>query len=139
MKTFLLDNESKLKEVAKAIVELCSIYQVFIFDGEMGAGKTTLISLICKALEVEEEPSSPTYGIVNTYFSKQFGEINHFDFYRIETEQEAMDSGLDEQLYSGNICFVEWAEKIPNLLPNNYVKVAIEIVDINHRKITITT
>ena len=139
METFSIENQSDLYTVAEAISKLCAANQIFIIDGEMGAGKTTLIGEICKVLNVEDAVSSPTYGIVNTYFSEQYGEINHFDFYRIENEEEAMDSGLDEQLYSGNICFVEWASKIPKLLPDNCVKVSIEIIDTNRRKITITT
>jgi len=135
---FNVKNISDLPKVASAIVELCDAHKVFIVDGEMGAGKTTLIREICKELESQDEVSSPTFGIVNTYFSDYYGEINHFDFYRIENEEEAMDSGLDEQLHSGNICFVEWAEKIPKLLPDNCVRVAIEVIDTNRRKITIT-
>ena len=138
MEVFSIDSQSELHTVAKAISKLCTSNQVFIVDGDMGAGKTTLIGEICKTLNVEDAISSPTYGIVNTYFSKEYGEINHFDFYRIENEEEAMDSGLDEQLNSGNICFVEWAEKIPKLLPENCVRVAIEVIDTNRRKITVT-
>lgn len=138
MEVFSIDNQSELRSVAKAISKLCSGNEVFIIDGEMGAGKTTLVGEICKVLNVIDAVSSPTYGIVNTYLSEQYGEINHFDFYRIENEEEAINSGLDEQLNSGNICFVEWANKIPKLLPDNCVKVAIEIIDTNRRKITIT-
>ena len=138
METFSIDNQSELSKVAKAISKLCTGNQVFIVDGEMGAGKTTLIGEVCQVLNVADAVASPTYGIVNTYFSEQYGEINHFDFYRIKNEEEAMDSGLDEQLNSGNICFIEWADKIPKLLPNNCVRVSIEIIDTNSRKITIT-
>ena len=139
METFSIDNQSELYTVAKAISKLCTANQVFIIDGEMGAGKTTLVGEVCKILNVIDVVSSPTYGIVNTYFSEQYGEINHFDFYRIKNEEEAMGSGLDEQLHSGNICFVEWANKIPKLLPDNCVRVSIEIIDTKRRKITITT
>jgi tRNA threonylcarbamoyladenosine biosynthesis protein TsaE len=139
LETFSIDNQSELYTVAKAISKLCTANQVFIIDGEMGAGKTTLIGEICKVLNVADAVSSPTYGIVNTYYSEQYGEVSHFDFYRIKNEEEAMDSGLDEQLHSGNICFVEWGNKIPKLLPDNYVRVSIEIIDTKRRKITITT
>lgn len=138
METFSIDNQSELYQVAKAISKLCVSNQVFIIDGEMGAGKTSLIGEICKFLNVADAISIPTYGIVNTYLSEQYGEIHHFDFYRIKNDEEAMDSGLDEQLHSGNICFVEWADKIPKLLPDNCVRVSIEIIDTNSRKITIT-
>lgn len=138
METFSIDNQSELSKVAKAITKLCAGNQVFIIDGEMGAGKTTLIAEVCQVLNVADAIASPTYGIVNTYFSEQYGEINHFDFYRIKNEEEAMDSGLDELLHSGNICFIEWADKIPKLLPDNCVRVSIETFDTNSRKITIT-
>ncbi len=138
METFSIDNQSELSKVAKAIAKLCAGNQVFIIDGEMGAGKTTLIGEVCQVLNVADAVASPTYGIVNTYFSEQYGEINHFDFYRIKNEEEAMDSGLDELLHSGNICFIEWADKIPKLLPDNCVRVSIETIDTNSRKITIT-
>lgn len=138
METFSIDNQSELSKVATAISKLCAGNQVFIIDGEMGAGKTTLIGEVCQVLNVADAVASPTYGIVNTYFSEKYGEINHFDFYRIKNEEEAMDSGLDEQLHSGNICFIEWADKIPKLLPDNCVRVSIEIIDTNSRKITIT-
>ena len=129
----------ELKQVAEVIKNLCNTHTIFVVDGEMGAGKTTLISTTCRLLNIEDEPSSPTYSIVNTYFSKDFGEINHFDFYRLEDENEAIESGLDEPLYNGSICFIEWAEKIENLLPETYVKVAIETLPNNHRLITITS
>lgn len=138
MKEFEVSSIEDLNEVASAIIELTSQNKIFLLDGEMGAGKTTLTSEVCKKMEVEDEPSSPTFSIVNTYYSPKYGEINHFDFYRLKDEQEAIESGLEEQLYSGNICFVEWGEKIHNLLPDNYVRVAIEMKNTNHRKITIS-
>ncbi len=137
MKAFDRVGIEELSQVADAIAEICKNYPVIIFDGEMGAGKTTLISKVCQILKVEDEPSSPTFSIVNTYLSSEVGNLHHFDFYRIEDEEEAMASGLDEIIDSGDVCFIEWAEKIPNLLPENYVRVAIEVVDPNHRKITI--
>lgn len=136
---FDISSIDELKQVALAIKDLCNYNKIFIVDGEMGAGKTTLISNTCKLLNIEDEPSSPTYSIVNTYLSKEFGEINHFDFYRLEDENEAIESGLDEPLYNGSICFIEWAEKIENLLPVTYVKVVIETLLNNHRLITITS
>jgi len=137
MQVFEVKDIAELQEVAEAIIKLTTQNKIFLLDGEMGAGKTTLAGVICKAMGVEDEPSSPTFSIVNTYYSPQYGEINHFDFYRLKDEEEAMESGLEEQLYSGNICFLEWSEKIQNLLPDNYVRVAIELKDTNHRKITI--
>ncbi len=136
---FNIKNIDALEQVSIAIKNLCNTQKIFIVDGEMGAGKTTLISNTCQLLNIQDKPSSPTYSILNTYFSKEFGEINHFDFYRLKDENEAIESGLDEPLYNGSICFVEWAEKIENLLPEIYVKVAIETLPNNHRLITITS
>lgn len=110
---------------------------IFLFDGEMGAGKTTLINEICKKIEILEQPSSPTYSIVNTYSSKQYGELYHFDFYRLKGEKEAVESGLDELIHSGKICFIEWGEKVSKLLPINFVRVNIKVVSTNHRMIEI--
>ncbi len=114
-----------LNPVVSVLMRLVSKNAVFAFDGEMGAGKTTLIGLLCKAMGIEDA-SSPTYAIVNTYSSEQYGDVYHFDFYRLRDEQEALESGLDELLDSGNICFLEWAERISKLLPPTYVKVGIK-------------
>jgi tRNA threonylcarbamoyladenosine biosynthesis protein TsaE len=99
---------------------------VFLFYGDMGAGKTTFIKSICQKLGVDDTVSSPTFSIVNEYVSPE-GPIYHFDFYRLKTETEAMDLGFEEYLYSGNYCFIEWPEKIPNLLPDHAVNVSITI------------
>ena len=93
---------------------------VILFKGEMGAGKTTFIKTICKALDIEDEVSSPTFSIVNEYHSAVQGQVFHFDFYRIEDEEEAYDFGYEEYLFSGQICLVEWPEKISNLLPQKF-------------------
>ena len=85
----------------------------------MGAGKTTFIKAICKNLGVEDMTSSPTFSLVNEYETRQGQRVYHFDLYRINSEIEALDMGIDDYLYSGNWCFIEWPEKIPNLLPEN--------------------
>lgn len=99
---------------------------VVLFEGEMGAGKTTLISEICRQMGVVDDPSSPTYSIVNEYFSEKNGTIYHFDCYRLESEEEAYDIGLEDYLFSSNYCFIEWPDKIEKLLPDNYVRVTIQ-------------
>jgi tRNA threonylcarbamoyladenosine biosynthesis protein TsaE len=114
-----------LGELAKQIIKLTD-EKVFAFYGEMGAGKTTLIKKIVEALKAEEEGSSPTFSIVNEYFSPTVGIIYHFDFYRIENEEEVYDIGYEDYIYSGNYCFIEWPEKIANLLPPKYVRVTIK-------------
>jgi tRNA threonylcarbamoyladenosine biosynthesis protein TsaE len=122
-----------LKIIGKYLIEDLSTKVVRI-DGPMGAGKTTLISSICKSLGVEEPISSPTFSLVNTYKSRD-GIIYHFDFYRIQNAHEALDIGLEEYLESGNLCFMEWAEKIVPHLPLNYDHYKLEVIDKEHRKI----
>jgi tRNA threonylcarbamoyladenosine biosynthesis protein TsaE len=114
-----------LGELAKQIVNLTD-QKVFAFYGEMGAGKTTLIKKIVEVLGSNDEVSSPTFSLVNEYFSETTGTIYHFDFYRIESEDEVFDIGYEDYLYSGHYCFIEWPEKIANLLPSSYVKVTIK-------------
>lgn len=101
--------------------------KVILFYGEMGAGKTTTIKAICKALGVEEEVSSPTFSLVNEYVTNKGETVFHFDMYRIDSEDEVYDMGYEEYFYSGNICLVEWPEKIPNLLPEKYGEVNISV------------
>jgi len=111
--------------------------KIITFYGEMGAGKTTFIKVLCTYLGVaESEICSPTYSIVNEYLSADKSLIYHFDFYRIISEQEAFDMGYEEYLYSGNYCFIEWPEKIENLLPAKVLKIHIE-TDSNKRIFTL--
>ena len=114
-----------LGELAKQIVNLTD-QKIFVFYGEMGAGKTTLIKKIVEVLGSNDEVSSPTFSLVNEYFSETTGTIYHFDFYRIESEDEVFDIGYEDYLYSSHYCFIEWPEKIANLLPSSYVKVTIK-------------
>ena len=125
-----------MKFIAKSIDDLDQIcgsliekfkHKVVLFYGEMGAGKTTLIKQLCKNLGVSEPTSSPTFSIVNEYKTDHNETIYHFDFYRIKDENEVLDFGYEEYLYSNNYCFIEWPEKIPNLLPNDVVKVHIDL------------
>jgi tRNA threonylcarbamoyladenosine biosynthesis protein TsaE len=116
-----------LPKVAKKIVELTKTNKILTFSGAMGAGKTTLISAICKELRVKDAISSPTYSLVNEYLDAEGSSIYHFDFYRIEDEEEALDMGVEEYFYSGNLCLVEWPEKIEGLLPENSLHIKINI------------
>jgi tRNA threonylcarbamoyladenosine biosynthesis protein TsaE len=126
-----------LEEAAKTLLDFNKQNKIFVFYGEMGAGKTTFIKAICAELGVRNTVSSPTFSIVNEYEGN--GQtIYHFDFYRIKTIQEAFDIGYEEYFYSGDICLIEWPEKVQELLPEHYVKVEITTIDLNTRTLTIS-
>src|ERR1035437_31314 len=119
---------NKLSELPVAAEQLLQNYadkKIFAFYGAMGAGKTTFIKVICETLGVTDMISSPTFSIVNEYRSSKGKKIFHFDFYRIKSLNEAYDMGYEDYFYSNAYCFIEWPEKIEELLPENYVKVAI--------------
>lgn len=117
-------SEAGLPEIARQILETVPGCKIFLFHGEMGAGKTTLIKSICQALGSADEVSSPTFSIINEYDHPQ-GKIYHFDCYRLKNEAEAFDIGVEEYLYSGQYCLVEWPEKIGRLLPEACVDIRI--------------
>ena len=127
-----------LRTVAEAIAGLALRYRVWLFNGDMGAGKTTLIKAVGAALGVKDTMSSPTFSIVNQYETETRGSVYHFDFYRIRSEAEGYDIGTDEYFYSGSPCFVEWPEKIPSLIPATHGVVTIKSTDSTHRNIVIT-
>ncbi len=128
---------SSINEVVKYLREECKDYNVWIFDAEMGAGKTTLIKALCEGWQVEDHVSSPTFSIVNEYYSTQVGTIYHFDFYRIDNELEAENIGVEEYFYSPNYCLIEWASKIPSFIPEKYIVVKINIEDTSMRTLKI--
>jgi tRNA threonylcarbamoyladenosine biosynthesis protein TsaE len=125
-----------LPEVAKQILEYAGENRIFLFYGEMGAGKTTLIKELCKALGVIDTVSSPTFSIVNEY-QGEWAIIYHFDFYRIKNQTEAFDLGYEDYVYSGNFCFIEWPEKISGLLPEKYVEVRLKETSQSERMINV--
>ena len=132
--TFSLE---QINEVAKQILAK-DPKKVILFHGEMGAGKTTLIKALAKSLGVEGPTSSPTFSLVNEYQTIDNKLLYHFDMYRLKNETEALDMGIDEYLYSGNWCFIEWAEKIPNLIPETHSIVEIKLVS-NGKRILLLT
>ncbi|MGB0806870.1 MAG: tRNA (adenosine(37)-N6)-threonylcarbamoyltransferase complex ATPase subunit type 1 TsaE [Salibacteraceae bacterium] len=113
---------SNLQSIAEEVVKILQTHKVVLFFGHMGAGKTTFINLLCETLEVKDQTSSPTFAIVNEYERKNKELVYHFDFYRLKSEMEAYDLGYEDYLYSGNVCLIEWPEKIANLLPNDAVE-----------------
>ena len=122
-KIFYAKKVQELDEVAKAIVEVFESEKKIVFFGEMGVGKTTLIKSICKALNVQDVVTSPTFSVVNEYQNKDGDSLYHFDFYRIKNQEELFDLGLEEYIYSDNYCFIEWPEKAEGLLSDNFVQV----------------
>ena len=127
---------NQIEEAARAVVESMQDGQLFAFYGQMGAGKTTLIKAICRQLGVQEEVNSPTFAIVNEYEGTH-QTIYHFDFYRINRPEEALDFGLYDYFDSGNICLMEWPECIEPLLPDDTVKIEISVIDENTRKLNL--
>ncbi len=133
----LVENTEGLAQAAQQVLDKGAGRRVFLFYGDMGVGKTTLIKAICKCLGVSEATSSPTFSIVNAYESEE-GTVYHFDFYRLRSEQEAFDMGYEEYFYSGQYCFVEWPEKIAGLIPDDAVSVHMSLVDGEARQISVS-
>ena len=100
---------------------------IICFNGPMGAGKTTLISALCNKWNVKDQVSSPTFSIVNEYETYNKGFLFHFDFYRLNSIEEALDIGVEEYLDSGNICLIEWGERIKSLLPDNVYTIEVAL------------
>ena len=121
--------EQQLSDVAAAILQAYPNERVFGFYGEMGTGKTTLIKQMCKVLGVQDITSSPTFAIINEYWTEQDQPIYHFDFYRIDEPADATRIGFEEYLYSGHDCFIEWTEKVEDILQGDYIPIRIERVD----------
>lgn len=117
----------ELARISQQILTFAGDEKIFMFYGEMGAGKTTLINSLCRCLGTKDKTSSPTFSIVNEYALME-GSIFHFDFYRLKNQTEALDFGYEDYFYSGNYCFVEWPEKIPDLWPDSFIEIKIEVL-----------
>ena len=129
-------NEEELQEVARKLISNYGHIKVWCFHAEMGAGKTTLSKYICKDLGVDDEMSSPTFSIVNEYLTAKGEDIYHFDFYRLKDIEEALDIGVEDYLFSGNLCLLEWPDIIEPLLPDEYLQISIKLVGDNTRSLT---
>ena len=125
---------SELNSIAKAIIA-SSKSKILLFYGEMGVGKTTLIKEICKELGIEDVASSPTFSLVNEYHTANSEIVYHFDFYRIEDENEAYDIGIEDYFYSDAWCLIEWPQNIENLLPLEATEIHLSILENGNRTI----
>lgn len=137
MKKIEIESLSELPKVAEAVLGELHGRSVVLFRGPMGAGKTTLISRMAAALGAEDTVTSPTFALVNQYEGEGGRRIYHFDFYRINNVEEALDLGYEEYFYSGELCLVEWPEKIEPLLPEDAMTVTITVGEGEHRRFTI--
>ena len=125
---------SQINQVAKQILNQ-NPKRVILFYGDMGVGKTTLIKALAKSLGIEGNTSSPTFSLVNEYQINDNELLYHFDVYRINAENEAYDMGIDDYLYSGHWCFIEWPEKIPNIIPEEHSIIQLKVISESKREL----
>ncbi len=124
-----------IEDVVTQVWEIGKNKKVWAFYAKMGSGKTTFIHALCKLLQVEDSVSSPTYAIINEYNSLIEGKIYHSDWYRLKDEEDAINAGVEDMLYSGNLCLVEWPEKAQGLMDNQAFKIYIEVIDEQTRRL----
>jgi len=137
MQTIITYSLAEIGKAAEDFLSQIGERKVFAFHGEMGAGKTTFIKALCLAMGVDENITSPTFALINEYETPTDKLIYHFDCYRLKDLREAYDIGAEEYFYSGNYCFIEWPEKIEDLLPLDTVEISIRVVEKNKRTIII--
>lgn len=135
MKSFAYEL-SEIESTASELISEAGKEMVWVFQGSMGAGKTTLIKALAGKFGILDQVSSPTFGIVNQYENKEGNVFYHFDFYRLDNPTEALDIGIEEYFYSGNYCWLEWAEKIEAFLPENFFLIKIESISDLKRQVT---
>ncbi len=125
----------QIQSVAKALWQVGKKHKVWAFHAEMGTGKTTFIHALCEYLGVKDAISSPTFAIVNQYESSEVGVLLHMDWYRLKDEEEAIMAGIEDQLLSGQYCFIEWPEKAAGLLPDDTFHVYLQLLDTTTRRL----
>jgi tRNA threonylcarbamoyladenosine biosynthesis protein TsaE len=134
-KEFTIQN---IRAIAKELWNEYHMYKVWAFDAQMGMGKTTFIHALCDVLGVTDAVGSPTFSIINQYQLGDGRTLYHLDLYRINDAEEALHAGIEDVLYSGDYCMVEWPEKIPGLMPENALKISIDALSEVKRRITVT-
>lgn len=135
---FVFDLE-KIESAAQDFLQKYNGRKVFAFSGDLGAGKTTFINALCKDLGVTGTVTSPTYSIIQEYSTENNAVIYHIDLYRIKSEREAMDAGIEDCLNSDEICMVEWPERVPEIFPSDTIYTNIEVVSATKRNLKTVT
>lgn len=130
----------QLSDLARALHHCMGHYRILTFEGDLGAGKTTLIRALCQELGVQDTVGSPTFALVNEYIVTENGEnavVYHMDLYRISGEEEAEQAGIEDLLFSGRLCLVEWPQRAPGIFPKEHLSVILSSVDHAHRRIAV--
>jgi len=120
---------AELEVVAQELLQKAGSHRVWLLNGEMGSGKTTLIKAVCSALGVHAGMTSPTFSIINEYHTASGEPVYHFDFYRLKHENEALDIGAEEYFDSGRYCFIEWPDRVPSLIPSRHFLLNLTIME----------
>jgi tRNA threonylcarbamoyladenosine biosynthesis protein TsaE len=126
-----------LRTTADQLIEFSKGCRIWLFEGDLGAGKTKVIQEICSQLGVNDNVLSPTFSIINEYLSSD-GPIYHFDFYRVKDLEEALNVGVEDYFFSGYFCFIEWPELIMSILPSEYLKIDIDSLVGDERRYKLT-
>jgi len=134
---FVAKDPQHLRCLVPKLIDIAGDHTIWLFHGDMGAGKTTLIQTICEAKAVVDQVTSPTFSLINEYHNLKNEVFYHFDFYRLNRVTEALDIGCDEYFDSGNICFIEWPIKISSILPDRHLCINIQVKHHETRLITV--
>lgn len=135
---WIYDGLEEIGPVAEKLLDYAGPLRVWLFEGDLGAGKTTFIKALCDKLKVEDNVSSPTFALINEYETTEGELVYHLDLYRIKSEEEALDIGILEYFETDNYCFIEWPSKIPNLIPGEHLKIEIQSLSNSKRQLVIT-
>lgn len=135
---WIYDGLEEIGLMAEKLLDYAGPLRVWLFEGELGAGKTTFIKELCDKLNVEDNVSSPTFALINEYETTEGELVYHFDLYRIKSEEEALDIGISEYFDTNYYCFIEWPSKIPHLIPNEHLKIEIQSLSNSKRQLVIT-